>query len=768
MDLTNFSVNNLNKSQKEAVVHYQTPLLILAGAGTGKTLTITMRIAYLIKAGITNPDNILAVTFTNKAANEMKNRISAFVGEDANRMWVGTFHGISAKILRIYASAVGLSPNFTIIDEDDRKKIIQNTMNDLNIDEKRFPIKQITWILQQLRQNCVDPNDSVKLANYDRRDLDVGELYRNYTNRLMSMNLVDFDSLIYLCIVLFRKNPVILSDMQRRFQYITVDEYQDTNFAQHLWLQILASAGANVCCVGDDDQSIYSWRGAYVDYILNFEKDFLGAKIIRLEDNYRSNQSVLNAAMSVISHNKQRYSKSLHSGIKSAFEPTLYIVGNDKEEGALLSKHVQVLKNNGVNYRNIAVLVRATHQMLNIEDYFIKNKIAYNIIGGIKFYERKEIKDLIAYLQFANTLDNEIALSRIINVPKRGIGDKSYEDIVVYTKKNGWMLFDGLENIASFGGVVSPKISESLRKFNEFIKNIHNHICDQKSTIQDIIEKIYFESGYSDMLQAEKQKDPSIDDKIDNIREFISFAKDFDTLDQFLEHISLSSAVDDTNEEDAVSIMTMHSAKGLEFDYVFLPGWDDCIFPSRRSISESGESGLEEERRLAYVALTRAKNNFFVYSCKQRLLFGRLEYCMPSVFISEMRDQIKVEDNSTYRNSINSNTTRSNSISSNTINRNIASGYGKLRSSTRDREASIKINSGYKKSWQDEGIQLKQTNKYVRIEEEENESFAIGDKVGHAKFGTGTIKGMYGKFCEVKLEDGKTRVIPATELEKIK
>ena len=358
------------------MVHYQTPLLILAGAGTGKTLTITMRIAYLIKAGITNPDNILAVTFTNKAANEMKNRISAFVGEDANRMWVGTFHGISAKILRIYASAVGLSPNFTIIDEDDRKKIIQNTMNDLNIDEKRFPIKQITWILQQLRQNCVDPNDSVKLANYDRRDLDVGELYRNYTNRLMSMNLVDFDSLIYLCIVLFRKNPVILSDMQRRFQYITVDEYQDTNFAQHLWLQILASAGANVCCVGDDDQSIYSWRGAYVDYILNFEKDFLGAKIIRLEDNYRSNQSVLNAAMSVISHNKQRYSKELRSGIKSAFEPTLYIVGNDKEEGALLSKHINVLKNNGVNYRNIAVLVRATHQMLNIEDYFIKNKIA--------------------------------------------------------------------------------------------------------------------------------------------------------------------------------------------------------------------------------------------------------------------------------------------------------------------------------------------------------------------------------------------------------
>ena len=660
-------------------MHYQTPLLILAGAGTGKTLTITMRIAYLIKAGITNPDNILAVTFTNKAANEMKNRISAFVGEDANRMWVGTFHGISAKILRIYASAVGLSPNFTIIDEDDRKKIIQNTMNDLNIDEKRFPIKQITWILQQLRQNCVDPNDSVKLANYDRRDLDVGELYRNYTNRLMSMNLVDFDSLIYLCIVLFRKNPVILSDMQRRFQYITVDEYQDTNFAQHLWLQILASAGANVCCVGDDDQSIYSWRGAYVDYILNFEKDFLGAKIIRLEDNYRSNQSVLNAAMSVISHNKQRYSKSLHSGIKSAFEPTLYIVGNDKEEGALLSKHINVLKNNGVNYRNIAVLVRATHQMLNIEDYFIKNKIAYNIIGGIKFYERKEIKDLIAYLQFANTLDNEIALSRIINVPKRGIGDKSYEDIVAYTKKNGWTLFDGLENIASFGGVVSPKISESLRKFNEFIKNIHNHICDQKSTIQDIIEKIYFESGYSDMLQTEKQKDPSIDDKIDNIREFISFAKDFDTLDQFLEHISLSSAVDDTKEDDAVSIMTMHSAKGLEFDYVFLPGWDDCIFPSRRSISESGESGLEEERRLAYVALTRAKNNFFVYSCKQRLLFGRLEYCMPSVFISEMRDQIKIEDNSTYRNSINSNTIRSN-----TVNRNISSGYGKLRSSTRE------------------------------------------------------------------------------------
>lgn len=749
-------------------MHYQTPLLILAGAGTGKTLTITMRIAYLIKAGITNPDNILAVTFTNKAANEMKNRISAFVGEDANRMWVGTFHGISAKILRIYASAVGLSPNFTIIDEDDRKKIIQNTMNDLNIDEKRFPIKQITWILQQLRQNCVDPNDSVKLANYDRRDLDVGELYRNYTNRLMSMNLVDFDSLIYLCIVLFRKNPVILSDMQRRFQYITVDEYQDTNFAQHLWLQILASAGANVCCVGDDDQSIYSWRGAYVDYILNFEKDFLGAKIIRLEDNYRSNQSVLNAAMSVISHNKQRYSKSLHSGIKSAFEPTLYVVSNDKEEGALLSKHINVLKNNGVNYRNIAVLVRATHQMLNIEDYFIKNKIAYNIIGGIKFYERKEIKDLIAYLQFANTLDNEIALSRIINVPKRGIGDKSYEDIVAYTKKNGWTLFDGLENIANFGGVVSPKISESLRKFNEFIKNIHNHICDQKSTIQDIIEKIYFESGYSDMLQAEKQKDPSIDDKIDNIREFISFAKDFDTLDQFLEHISLSSAVDDTNEEDAVSIMTMHSAKGLEFDYVFLPGWDDCIFPSRRSISESGESGLEEERRLAYVALTRAKNNFFVYSCKQRLLFGRLEYCMPSVFISEMRDQIKVEDNSTYRNSINSNTTHSNSIRSNTINRNISSGYGKLRSSTRDREASIKINSGYKKSWQDEGVQFKQTNKYVRIEEEENESFAIGDKVGHAKFGTGTIKGIYGKFCEVKLEDGKTSVIPATELEKIK
>ena len=756
--------NSLNESQIKAINTYDRHLLILAGAGTGKTLTITSRIANLVLNNICTSDRILAVTFTNKAAGEMKARMEKLVGDDTNMMWIGTFHSISARILRMYAKALNLEPNFLILDEYDKKKLLTSVIKDLNIDEKRFPIKVCQFIISSLKEKCISPDDEEKISNFKYRDLDVLKLYQTYQFRLRGMNAVDFDDLIFECVRLFKKEPKILSDLQNRFNYITVDEYQDTNELQHLWLCLLAGSNNNVCCVGDEDQSIYGWRGAKVDYILNFERDFLGAKIIRLEQNYRSVQPILKAAMSVISNNQQRYNKTLTSTMSSNDMPYLFIVESDKDENINIIKNISFLHNNGSSYKDMAILVRATHQMRSIEDIFIKNNIPYKIIGGIKFYERKEIKDIIAYLRWCYSLTDIISLDRIINVPKRGIGEKTFKDIIDYVQNNNLSFIEGFNRIISFGGIIGNKNQPSFRKFVEFTENIHDVIIDKKLQISDIIEKIYFNSGYAEMLQAEMEQDAETASKIENIKELISSTKQFNTIDEFLEHISLVSATDDENYTDSVNIMTMHASKGLEFMYVFLPAWEEGVFPSQKSIDENGNQGIEEERRLAYVALTRARKNFYVYTAKQRMIFGRLQLCQSSRFIHEMINDLKQVD-LTYKvngkyNNVGQNSASWKNYRSNGIQNSNNNTYYNDNAFSNDLDYNNNLVA--KKAMRElaYGVSCKKNTSYNNydcnsFQNKIQSEFKVGDKVIHEKFGLGVVKFVYGNFYEVQFKECK-------------
>jgi len=749
--------NKLNEQQRQAVNIYDSNLLILAGAGTGKTSTITARIANLVLQGICTPDQILAVTFTNKAAEEMRKRVINLTYQDSNIMWIGTFHGISARIIRMYAGALNLQPNFLILDEYDRKKLLTGVVKDLNIDEKRFPIKICQFIISQLKEKCIPYDDEEKVSTFKYKDLDVSSLYRTYQTRLRAINAVDFDDLIFECVNLFQKQPKILKDLQDRFKFITVDEYQDTNEIQHLWLRLLAGSNNNVCCVGDEDQSIYGWRGAKVDYILNFKDDFLGAKIIRLEQNYRSTQNVLKAAMSIISNNKMRYDKTLKSNINSAELPNLIMVEDDRDENNNIVKNIKEIQRQGTNYKNIAILVRATYQMRGIEDCFIKNSIPYKIIGGLKFYERKEIKDIVAYIRWCYSLTDLISLERIINLPKRGIGEKSFSDMISYISQNGWELIDGLQNITNFGNIIkSEKVKQELTKFLDFSFTIHNQLLSKEMTLNDVIEKIYFNSGYADMLQNILKEDPEAQSRIENIRELISSSKQFENIEQFLEHISLMSASDDINESDAVNVMTIHASKGLEFKYVFLPGWEEGIFPSQKTIDEEGEQGIEEERRLAYVALTRAKKNFYVYTAKQRMIFGRTQLCNKSRFITEMmkHDNTLNTINLTYNHSINSSL-------GNGYRKNYISGkqrFSKTFESEEVIDAKKQLTEGVsrKKNFAYlSGTSQYQTTNYYAEQEKKEKTFKVGDRVYSEKYGDGVVKMIYGKFYEVQFENTK-------------
>ena len=783
IELRNKKLFNLNEEQLLAVNTYDRHLLIIAGAGTGKTMTITARISNLILQGIANPDEILAVTFTNKAANEMKNRIQKFVGVDVEKMWIGTFHSISSRIVRTFSKAINLEPNFLIIDEGDRKKLITQLIRDLNIDEKRFPVKAIQFIISSLKEKCIDPNDDEQLSNYQYKGLDIGEIYRTYQRRLRAINSLDFDDLIFECIRIFKKEPKILEDIQNRFKYITVDEYQDTNEIQHLWLRLIAGSNSNVCCVGDEDQSIYGWRGAKVEYILNFQKDFLGAKIISLKQNYRSTQQVLDTALSVISHNKQRYEKSLVSNVDIKQKPLLVIADSDREVNQHIIRTIKELNQNNIEYKDIAILVRATYQMRGIEDIFIRNNIPYQIIGGTKFYDRKEIKDIVSYIRWCYSLTDIFSLERIINIPKRGIGEKTFEDIVKYSQKLGYNIFDTLKKIIVEQRIeiesdnkisniedmlfnsknelqkesikISDKIIESLRSFVEFTKNIYNCFQNKEFSISEIIEKIYFNSGYADLLQEDIKDDPNTGSRIDNIRELISSATQFDTIEQFLEHIALVSSMDDNNTMNAVNIMTMHASKGLEFRFIFLPNWDEGSFPTQKSIEENGQSGLEEERRLAYVALTRAKENFYVYAEKQKMLFGKLQECVPSRFLLEMKnnvDILKISNNFTKQRMIvaikNRNTEKENiksiDYSYDDVDEKM-SGYSYIQSAKNDLKKGVSKNKENYREYKKEKIKFTLQGK--------DSEFNIGSVVIHNTFGKGVINRIYGTCYDVKFKD---------------
>ena len=602
-------LKELNEAQRIAVETLEGPVLMLAGAGTGKTRALTARIVHLLNTGSARPNEILAVTFTNKAALEMKNRVAHTLGRAVEGMpWLGTFHSICVKLLRRHAELVNLKTNFTILDTDDQLRLLKQLIKAANVDEKRWPPRHLASLIDRWKNRGWLP-DAVPASDANAFDNIGTELYVQYQQRLRELNAVDFGDLILLVVELFQENAEILSKYQKWFKYILVDEYQDTNVAQYLWLRLLAQNHKNICCVGDDDQSIYGWRGAEVGNILRFDKDFVGAKIVRLEQNYRSTPHILAAASAVISGNKDRLGKKLWTENEEGQKVRLIGHWDGEEEARWIGEEIESVQSENRNYLingldEIAILVRASHQMRTFEDRFLTIGLPYRVIGGPRFYERMEIRDAMAYFRLSLSLSDDLAFERIVNTPKRGIGEKAQQKIQQVSRKNGISLAEGARLLLDEGGF-SGKAAIQLGLFLKNLDRWGSIISKGDSNHVELAGIILDESGYTEMWQNDKT--PEAGGRLENLKELVKALEEFENLHGFLEHVSLIMENDSEEFEQKVSIMTLHAAKGLEFPIVFLPGWEDGLFPSQRSMDESGVNGLEEERRLAYVGITRSE-----------------------------------------------------------------------------------------------------------------------------------------------------------------
>ncbi len=619
---------NLNQPQRDAVLQTQGPLLVLAGAGTGKTRVLTSRIIHIVNTFLASPLQILSVTFTNKAAAEMKKRIGDVVGEQVHNLWIGTFHSIAARILRRHPEVVGLRNDFTIIDSDDQTRLLKQIIADLGIDTKQFPAKNYLNRISRFKDQMMTAS-RLDASAVDASLPKLKEVYEIYQYRLKSMNACDFGDLLLYNLEVFEKAPEVLAYYQDKFRYVLVDEYQDTNNSQYKWLLILAAQHKNICCVGDDDQSIYSWRGANITNILRFEKDFKDAQVIRLEQNYRSTSNILKAADSVISNNKERHGKTLWTAENSGEKVKVISFADDRMEAQTICSLIKQHYANGIKLSNVAVLVRAGYQTRSFEEAFMQNSLVYRVIGGLKFYERMEVRDAIAYLRVVANPSDDLALSRIINVPKRGVGDSTINALYEKSKIDKTSLFETIKKSVELGEL-KGKAKESLNSLTNYLDKWHGMLDTIKlSELADVVVK---ESGYVKMWQSENTLEAQ--GRVENIQEFVRSLEDFSSLIEFLEYVSLVEARDDKSIQDAVNIMTVHAAKGLEFDLVFVPGLEDGIFPSSRSVDEKG--GVEEERRLLYVAITRARKNLYLTYAKSRFIFGDYQMALPSRFIKEL------------------------------------------------------------------------------------------------------------------------------------
>ena len=631
-------LDDLNPAQRAAVEALDGPVLVLAGAGTGKTKALTARIAHLLNTGRARPNEILAVTFTNKAAREMKSRVGQLVGGVIEGMpWLGTFHSLSVRILRRHAELVGLKSNFTILDTDDQIRLLRQIILAANIDEKRWPPRLLASLIDGWKNRALPPErvPSPEASAFNHRG---SELYAEYQERLKTLNACDFGDLLLHVVTILQHHPDVLAQYQRWFRYILVDEYQDTNVAQYLWLRLLAGAHHNICCVGDDDQSIYGWRGAEVGNILRFEKDFPGAKVIRLEQNYRSTPHILAAASGVIAANESRLGKTLWTELPQGEKVRLIGHWDGEEEARWIGEEIEALGRgtrglDRISPEGIAILVRASHQMRAFEDRFLTIGLPYRVIGGPRFYERQEIRDAMAYFRVAVSPDDGLAFERIVNVPKRGIGDKALQEINRTARENGVSLLDAAGLLVANGGLPA-RARAALGQLVAGFDRWHAAIRDGRTGHVEIAETILEESGYTDMWAAEKSPDAA--GRLDNLKELVKALNEFENLQGFLEHVSL--VMDNEQEEGAakVSVMTLHAAKGLEFPAVFLPGWEDGLFPSQRSMDESGLKGLEEERRLAYVGITRAQRLCTVSFAANRRVYNQWQSQLPSRFIDEL------------------------------------------------------------------------------------------------------------------------------------
>ena len=642
-------LKNLNKAQKEAVLHLEGPLLIVAGAGSGKTKVLTSRIAHIIKEKKAFPNQILSVTFTNKAAKEMQNRVSKILGSAAIGLsWLGTFHSICAKLLRKHAPAANLNSNFTIIDTDDQIRLVKNICKAENIDIKQLAPRFILAVIDRWKNKGYYPSEVI-INNKDIYEKTILPLYKIYQQKLIDLNCCDFGDLILHTVKILEHHPDIRQIYSNNFKYILVDEYQDTNFIQSKWLNLLSEKNKNLCCVGDDDQSIYSWRGAEIKNFLEFDQVYENTKVIRLEQNYRSSQNILSVASNLIANNQNRVGKTLTTTMEEGDLVKLNCFKNGKDEAIGVSDEIEKKLKKKYSYNNMAILVRAIFQTREFEERFLKIGMPYRILGGTKFYERAEVKDCVAYLRLIHQEKDDLAFERIVNNPKRSIGDSTVKAIHECSKENHLSLELASKKMIQ-ENLIKPKTKIGLSFFLSALSKWRNDLLVKKISHIKLLQLVLDESGYSTMLK--NKKDVDNENRLENIKELLSAMKEFDNLEGFLEHVSLATSVDQEWDGEKVNMMTMHGSKGLEFDVVFLPGWEEGLFPHQKSIEEKGQKGLEEERRLAYVGITRAKKKAVISFSMNRFYQGDWIDSMASRFIEELPEKY-LEKNSFFEEEVN-------------------------------------------------------------------------------------------------------------------
>ncbi len=739
-------LQGLNPEQRDAVLSTDGPLLVLAGAGTGKTRVLTTRLAHILATNKAWPNQMLAVTFTNKAAREMKERIGHLIGGMVEGMtWLGTFHSIGVKILRNHVELAGLKSGFSILDTDDQIRLLKQVMKLNDVDEKRWPAKQMAglidgWKNRGLLPERVPAGEATSFANGLG-----GKLYAEYQQRLKTVNAADFGDLLLEVLRIFQEHPDVLKEYQKRFKYMLVDEYQDTNVAQYLWLRLLAQGHKNICCVGDDDQSIYGWRGAEVDNILRFEKDFPGAKTIKLERNYRSTPQILGAASGLIAKNESRLGKTLRTDKTEGEQIIVRSHWDGDEEARAIGDDIENLQRRKENLNDIAILVRASFQMRSFEDRFITMGLPYRVIGGPRFYERAEIRDSLAYLKITASPDNDLAFERIINTPKRGIGDSSLQKMFAFARAQQTSLFNAAENIITTDELPA-KARNSLKQLVENFGRWRQMSLGLPHT--ELAEIVLDESGYTEMWQNDKS--PEAQGRLENLKELVRSMGEFENLTGFLEHIALVMDRAAGDEEERVNIMTLHSAKGLEFGSVFLPGWEEGLFPHQRALDENGRAGLEEERRLAYVGITRAKRRATISFAQNRRVHNMWQNALPSRFVDELPESfVEVAPMSTSFG---------------------GHGLGSYGQSRFDQSNQFATNTyatpGWQraKQWESSGKATKTAPKFMEGEMVVNstigQGFAIGTRVFHQKFGYGEIKRVEGNKLTVDFDKaGEKKVI---------
>lgn len=742
-------INSLNPPQREAVLTTEGPVLMLAGAGTGKTAALTARLAHLVRTRLAWPSEILCVTFTNRASREMRERVGKLIGPAVEGMpWLGTFHSIAAKMLRRHAELAGLQSNFTIIDTDDQLRLLKQLIQAEGLDEKRFPARQLAGCIDRWKNRGLNPEQLDAVENEAYGNGKGQHFYRLYQDRLKAVNACDFGDLLLHVLNIFRTHHDVLDHYRDRFKYVMVDEYQDTNQVQYLWLRLIAQGRRNICVVGDDDQSIYSWRGAEVENILRFEKDFPGAKVIKLEQNYRSTPQILGAASGLINENSQRLGKTLWTEHHAGDPVRVIGVWDGPEEARRVGEEILRLEREGASLAQIVILVRAQYQTREFEDRFIQTGLNYRIVGGFRFYERSEIRDALAYLRVIAQPADDLAFERIYNSPKRGLGARALEKLHVHARRKMIPLALAAIEIADTDELPARARTTFLALMRDFAR-----WRDLAATANpaDLIRTVMDESGYTDALQAEKTAEAS--GRLENLTELARAMEEYDTLAQFLEHVSLVMDNEAADETEKVTIMTMHGAKGLEFEHVFLPGWEEGVFPSQRSIDEGGLASLEEERRLAYVAITRARKRCTILHAANRRIYGQWNSSLPSRFIDELPEEHIVQE-----------TTMSGGASLWRAQwSEHADPFADVARAQPDRTAAR--GPGWQRATAN---QFEKTPKRVVESARSAASFAAkprkdisrGSRVFHQKFGYGTVTGQDGNKLEISFDEaGQKRIL---------